>query len=408
MLLPLGGLADDVTGPAALPTTAAPSVDAPPQHAAFPPHVKRVDFRAPVNFALVHDIDDNGLPELVLTSHGGNFTQVFQQTAPRQFRAMPPIRSVGFHPNDFSALRHPPGLYVANAEGEGELRLFRFDAELRPWPVSAVKTPLPVYTTPFAWPRFGDGIAVSTRSGVDMNLLFDFDPEQHTWQTRKLVKLGRGTRGMTAKPVITDLNGDGVVEIVVVDHRSRSLLSVREPEENTTAVSEQIWSFQSDFRPLFVLSADINADRRPDLLVGGLPATHLAALINQGAGRLEETRLPGSPPEALAGDLARDRDGALYVLLAGGSDFTLMQLAPDSAEVIWQASASNGGTWVSAQVLLRDLDADGWLDAIVIRDSHGFNNAVVFGPLKRHFSDLSLAATEEFFLHFLERTNAEN
>ena len=73
---------------------------------------------------LADDVDGDGRTDLVFTSHGAGYVEVFFQRAPREFEAGPRLTDIaGYHPNDVVRLPGSPRRYLINAEGDSALRV---------------------------------------------------------------------------------------------------------------------------------------------------------------------------------------------------------------------------------------------------------------------------------------------
>jgi hypothetical protein len=337
------------------------------------------------------DIDHDGLSEIVLTSHGGSFTQVFRQIAPRQFLPLDRVDAVGFHPNDFARLPTDPPLYVANAEGPSELRLFSFDDQLVAHQVSTTPISRPVHTTPFFWPGYGWSAAVVSYRSADLRLLFGFDEANRSWGGERKLTVGSKPIYPLSEVVSLDIDGDEVNELLLTVPRERRLVAIRRPENLDELTAETIWTFNDGQTHHFAIPAHIDGDTHKDLLVVGHTSHLVHVLMNRGDGHFDETQIPIPDSGVIHAAFSVDSDGTRYLFIAGKQKLILMELEGDSAEVVSQKDTPTGGMALM-RVALRDLDADGWLDLVIARNGMPFNNAIVYGPLKDHFPEIANAS----------------
>jgi hypothetical protein len=84
--------------------------------------VIELPFAASASDVLVEDVDGDGRLDIVFTSHGENFSQIFFQREARGFEAGPHIMAVGFHPGNLIKLPIAErSAYLMSAEGDGRL-----------------------------------------------------------------------------------------------------------------------------------------------------------------------------------------------------------------------------------------------------------------------------------------------
>jgi len=338
---------------------------------------------------LIDDLDRNGLDDIILISHAGNTAVPFRQTAPRQFEAGPSIDFMGFHPNDIVRLPFGTGnTFLINAEGESKLRFFTFDAELNSTLSGQLTTAFPRFTTAFSWPGWAESLAVTPYSGGHLTLFKGFDAESYTFEEQFQIDLSPSSRLMPWLPVVTDLDGDAVEELVFAVPKQRTVKALRWSGEDALPTMETLWTAPDRGTPHYVVPALLDADERVDLIVVGNTLKAVYVLINEGDGGFRA--IPFDLGDAIATDaaFATSKDGKRYLFVGSTSRFFLFEFPPDSAEPsnVWTADNVLQGM---VRVGLKDLDGDGYLDAVFVRNGTFYSNVVIYGPLAENFEELS-------------------
>lgn len=366
-----------------------------------PISVLDLPFGGAASDVLVDDVDGDGRLDLAFTSHGENFTQVFYQREARVFEPGPAVESVGYHPGNL--LRLPledRASYLMSAEGEGRLLTMEHGPGGGLDVVAEARVRYPRFAAAFDWPGWGMGIAVAPFSPASVILLKNYDPHAASASTLLDFSL-RGTAYPLDSMTIADLNGDGADEIILPIKQTGTLRVIRYPGADAQPEIETLWDTQR-FGPVkHVVAADVNGDGLVDLLApeespkpDGPDVALINLLINNGEGGFDLVELPfPAPPRSEGGmpgiralDTGLDRDGLRYVFASGYDAFVLFQLSGNRAlpdtEFRRIAFAGKEGNF---KAVLRDIDGDGWLDAVVARGRDVDAGLVIFGPLWEYF-----------------------
>ncbi len=376
-----------------------PAVDAAIAVPATVSAVAGIPFTGGASHVLADDFDGDGRPDLAFTSHAGNYTQVFYQHAPRRFVPGPQVGEVGFHPDNL--LRLPVqdrAWYLMNAEGTNRLLV------MEPTPagglavVSSRPSASPKSTTAFRWPGWGLGLAVAPYSNSAVTLLKGFDPL--TGRAEEMAIPLRHTHTHTHMQVYlpvgeiaaADLDGDGIDELVFATYSTNDVWVIRCPKAGEPPRIELLWHFDPGGYARYVVPADINRDGYVDLVVPdqtgsapGKPPAAINVLLNDKSGHFRLAS--GIPfPAATAGnqgfsgiDIASDQDGALYLSGATYGSFALYRFPVD-----WAGGKPDLRSLPAegvSKILLRDLDGDGWLDAVAARGKRQDSSLILYGPL---------------------------
>ena len=373
-----------------------PSVNAAITMPATVSAVADIPFTGGAIHVLADDFDGDGRLDLAFTSHRENYTQVFYQRAPRRFVPGPRVGEVGFHPRDL--LRLPVqnrALYLMNAEGANRLLV------MEPTPagglavVSSRPLAQPRSTTPFRWPGWGLGLAVAPFSKSAVALLKGFDPL--TGQAEEMAVPLRHTYVQVGEIAAADLDGDGIDELVFATDLTNDVWVIRCPKAGDPPRIELLWHSDHGGLARYVVPADINRDGHVDLLVpdqdAGKPAV-INVLLNDKSGHFRLASKISFPARTMHGvrgiDIASDKDGAVYLFGAGHESFALYRFPadwaggkPDMRSLDLQEAEG------MHKALLRDLDGDGWLDAVVARGKTQDSGLILYGPLWDNFARLA-------------------
>jgi hypothetical protein len=359
-------------------------------------------FSGAASDVLVEDFDGDGRLDLAFTSHGENFTQVFYQREARLFEPGPPVESVGYHPGNLVRLPlEDRASYLMSAEGEGRLLTMEHGSGGGLDVVAEARVRFPRFAATFDWPGWGMGIAVAPFSPASVILLKNYDPHAATASTLLDFSL-RGTAYPLESMTIADLNGDGADEIILPMMQTGTLRVIRYPGPDAQPEIETLWDARR-FGPIkHVVAVDVNGDGLIDLIApeespkpDGPDVALINILINDGEGGFDLVELPfPAPPRSEGGmpgiralDAALDRDGLRYVFASGYDAFVLFQLSGNKAlpdtEFRRLALAGKEGNF---KAVLKDVDGDGWLDAVVARGREVDAGLVIFGPLWEYFT----------------------
>lgn len=368
--------------------------------------VARVPFKASPFDVLVDDFDGNGLLDLALTTHNESYTQIFLQQMPRQFAPPGPrIDAVGYHPGDLVSLPvEKRRLYLMNAEGANGLRVFELAPDGGLTLVSELRIPKPRVAAVFDWPEWGLGLAVGPFGMGKIILLKNYDP---------VAGSHGGGADLPINPLIAyahritaaDLDGDGSDELLFANNVANEVSVIRAPKDGGIPVIESLWRFDLGGRAEYVMSADIDRDGDVDLLVpdatvkARLDRTSINVLVNMGQGKFELTEIPFmehvESKSGMSGiqelDFGLDQDDYGDLLVAGYESLVLMRVprgwtgeALESRVLPFQKSIG------ISDVLLRDLDNDGWLDAVIADGNESGAGLIIYGPLWENFGRLAV------------------
>ena len=361
----------------------APTSPAPTLSVNVPSDVRSLLPTAEAIHVLVDDITGDGRLDLLFTSHSNNEIQIYQQTAPRHFEAREPQTVTGFHPNDTIVLPGTPKRYLINAEGENQLRVVKVQPDAHLEIVSERKQSAPRASTSFSWPGWDLSLAVVPFSGNTLTLLRDFKPE--TGEVKAAYSL---TTGKEPKHVrLADLNGDGIDELVLASRLSNDIWVIDYPGPDKEPVPRRLWSFERGW-PRHVLPFDIDRNGTIDLLVPMAVQQEIKVLLNDGKANFTEGKPIPYPGKTGIHILAtgQDQDGTRYLLAGGMYALVLYQESKDAAGVFEniQLPLAKWPNWVE----LKDIDGDGWLDAVTANQGTE-PPSIIYGPLWKSFTTLA-------------------
>lgn len=349
---------------------------------------------------LVDDVNGDQRADVAMTSHTASYTQIFYQGEPRTFSPGPRIDSVGFHPGDL--LRLPgddPRLYLMNAEGINRLQVYQpaDDGGLRL--ISEMGAPAPRVATSFHWPDWGNALAIGPFASSMIILFKHFDP---------LTGRHGGGAELPFLPGVAfahsieagDLDGNGSDELLFANTLSNDIMVVRAPAQpNQAPQIEHLWKFNPGGRVEHLFARDIDQDGDLDVIAPDatdkrpLNRTEINLLLNNGKGQFDLISLvfpcrpsaKGGMSGIQAFDAARDRDGVTYLLAAGYESLALYRVpAGWSGEQHEMRQLPFKGKTAIAKLLLRDVDGDGWLDAVMTYRHSTGSGAILYGPLWTH------------------------
>jgi len=368
--------------------------------------VADIPFTGVATDVLVDDFDGDGRPDLAFTAHAENYTQVFYQHTPRHFVPGPQVDAVGFHPGNL--LRLPVqnrSLFLMSAEGDNNLLVMEPKPKGSLAVVASRALGQPHSATTFHWPDWGLGLAVSPKSKSTVVLLKGFDPLTGRYEESMELPLPHNYI-QVGRIAAADFDGDGSDELVFTTSLTSEVWIIRFPKKTGESPRiEPLWRNPHGGRARRVLPADINGDGYTDLLIpdetgqSGTGVTAISVLLNDQHGQLHFAyAFPfPSPPEKEGGipgiralDFGRDKDGVGYLFGAGYQYFALYRFPAH-----WPGGKPELRTLKLQQtegvhkVLLRDLDGDGWLDAVVARSKEQDAGLILYGPLWENFAKLA-------------------
>ena len=368
--------------------------------------VAGIPFTGTADDVLADDFDGDGRVDLAFTEHAENYTQVFYQHSPRHFAPGPRVDAVGFHPGEL--LRLPVqnrSLFLMSAEGNNSLLVMEPTPKGRLAVVASRALSQPLSATAFHWPGWGLGLAVAPKSKSAVVLLKGFDPLTGRDETAMELPLPHNYI-QVGRIAAADFDGDGSDELVFATALTSEVWIIRGPKKaGESPRIELLWRNPRSGMAQLALPADINGDGYTDLLVpdqtgqNGTGVTAISVLLNDQHGQLHfayEFPFP-SPPEKEGGmpgirglDFGRDKDGVRYLFAAGYQSFTLYRFPAH-----WAGGKPELRSLKLQQIegvhkaLLRDLDGDGWLDAVVARGKEQNAGLILYGPLWDNFARLA-------------------
>jgi hypothetical protein len=352
---------------------------------------------------LADDVDGDARPDIILVSHGGNYAQVFLQKGPRAFTPSSRVPEVGFHPGAIIRLPSDRHLYLAAGEGSNQLILFQSGPSGKFEVVGRLAETAPRYATTFRWPGWGMSLAVSPFQKDFLVLLKDMDVSQGQVAARLTVPLSE--RGASlhrpGRVVSADIDGDGVDELLFMTERTNSLWMIRRPEKaDETVTPVLIRDFQRG-TPSQVVAIDVNGDKALDLVVPNQTEPfQIHILLNDGHGTFKDASPLSFPTTMGIRQVAAgtDKDGVNYLMAVGYGTVAIYRFPHGwgGRAAVPMRSVPMAQKEASQDLVLKDLDGDGWLDAIVGRSHREIGAWILYGPLWEHFE---LLAARQFLLN---------
>jgi hypothetical protein len=346
---------------------------------------------------LADDLNGDGRPDLAATLHAGNFSQIFLQTAPRQYSPGPRLNEVGFHPGDWLRWPGTEPLFVAAAEGSGKLLNFRVNGAGGMEVISKVASQMPRNLEYFHWPGWGDSLVITPFELGMLELFKGYDPVRGVAGQRVPVGLGEdgpATIRRADRITVADIDGDKVDELLFASRSTGELFKLSHPPEGAKPKPELIHEL-GEGSPHQVLAFDVNDDGSRDLIVPNQTEPfQIRFLLNQGHGdfSLSQTAWPFPVQKGLRyADIAVDRDGRAYLAVVGFGALALYQVPKpwSEAEAAPVKFIKITGRGMSSDIILRDMDGDQALDLIVGYGSGEHGVLVIHGPLWQHMDELA-------------------
>lgn len=343
---------------------------------------------------MVEDVDGDGLRDITAIEHGQNQARIYRQTAPRTFGPVQTFDGVGFHPGNFLRWPHEPLQFVLAAEGANEIRSLLPASEGIFTQQSTLKELSPRYAELFHWPGWGESLAISPFNQGFIVLLKNYDPVKGQVGERIVVPLSKEVSSIRSAERISraDLDGDGIEELLFADAIVKDVTQVSYPgvQPQKPLMTSVLYHDDSFAAVNEVHPADLDGDGDTDLLLADeIPPGKLHVLLNDGKGQFKAaTPLEFPYPYGIRElRIARDRDGKQILLAAGNGAIAVSEIPPgwhDGEQLPWRTIGWQDGD-VSHDMVLTDVDGDGWLDGVVGRSFGDKNLWVVYGPLKNRF-----------------------
>ncbi len=357
------------------------------------------------SYVLVDDFNHDGRLDVALTAHGGNHSRFFLQLKSRQWQAGPEIPEVGMHPGELMSLEGEDGqrTILLFAEGDNKLRV------MSPTPYGGMKVDaeidaiFPRAGTQFHWPGWDLGLAFAPFTQAMIVLVEGFEPDKATARAAHFLRY-KPAFAKTQQVAAADLEGDGIDEILFMNPPKGQILMIRYPCGEANPAIEELWTFPEMGPARFVIPADIDQDGDLDILVpgetgqasGAVTALNLLIKDDGGGWRQTAITLPamtkedGGIPGLRGTAFGVDKDGRGYILTAGYDRLSLVQIPfgwEGDEHAIRQVRLTKPQG--ISTLVLKDLDGDGWLDAVMaggMGDTKG--GLVLYGPLWDSFAEL--------------------
>ncbi len=370
---------------------------------------------AATDYLLIDDVNQDHIPDLLLTSHGGNVARVFLQREGRQWQAGPPLPQVGFHPGHLLRIPEPgpQPRYLALAEGEAKLKILAPESSGDFRVLSEIPAAYPRAGNWFTWPGWGKSLAYGSYINPSVILIKGFDTQR--MEAARAVELRFEPNFERVEAFTTaDIDGDGIEEVLFFNSGLNAVQFIRYPGPEGVPKIEFLWILPKGGRSHAVVAADLDQDGDIDILVPdqvrqdreGTTALNLFLNDGQGDWRPDCIKIPlpaGIQPGIRSADFGVDRDGQGYVLAAGYRHLVLVRIPSrrngyDEPEIEAPQMEAPEIKLVPLpkptgipQILLEDLDGDGWLDGVFANSlGAGMGGRVIYGPLWTGFAALQL------------------
>jgi hypothetical protein len=324
----------------------------------------------------VADVNGDGLKDLLVMSHGDNALFVLRNTGTRSFTVVQKIEDVGFHPNGVRALdNNGDGLadeLVAACEGISEVQWYRRTDQGLFALSEKLKTPYPPFSVAIG-DVDGDGKAEAVLGG---------GPHP---SDRVVIVYGRGAQSRTQvlqtgyhttlHPKLGDVNGDGKLDIVVMNSR-QSILSVFLNQGGGKFTPQHLKTAEGIARE--VTLADVNRDKRLDYLLAFEVGKRGVILYNDGTGQVARQEQFDAPVFGYraVGAYVNETYG-LIALAEEGRIFLALRKQGDSTWLMKEVAAES----LPKHFCFQDLDNDGSIDLAFVNSASG-TVQVEFGVLR--------------------------
>jgi hypothetical protein len=348
---------------------------------------------------LLEDVDGNGKQDITAIDHAGNFGQSFLQLTPRSFSPGSPFREVGFHPGNLLRFPGESLRYVASAEGSNTL----LGLEYTPTGFKVVSSrpeSAPRFASTFQWPEWGNSLAIAPFNQDYIVLLKQYDPASGKAAERVEVPLAEHHPSVRNpnKLTIADIDGDTIPEILMAMPVTNELLAVSFPKPGVPVGYSVIEQNDAWGMPDEVVAIDMDQDGDNDLLLADETTPgKINVLINDGHGHFKQMGVIDFPNDHGITALTQgiDHDNSRYLLAAGRGALVLFRIPEhwQPGQNLAHVSLDLPVTESANSLQLKDVDGDGWLDAVLARSLYKNSLWIVYGSL---WQRLPALAAEKF------------
>ena len=191
-----------------------------------------------------------------------------------------------------------------------------------------------------------------------------------TFQTQQTFAAGAGSSPNSV--VSADVNGDGIPDLIVANSAGNNV-GVMLGNGNGTFQAERTFTTGANSDPYAVTVADVNGDGKPDIIVANYNSGNVGILLGNGNGTFqgEMISLVGSGPDSVAVADVND-DGKPDIIVANkGSNNVSVLLGTGSGSFMGQQTYSTGPSSQPSSVAAADVNGDGKLDVVVANYNSG-------------------------------------
>jgi hypothetical protein len=194
---------------------------------------------------------------------------------------------------------------------------------------------------------------------------------------------------------VADMDGDKIDELLFASKVEEEVLQLKYSKANpqdlpeiTTLFRDPNWGMPNEVHPV-----DLDGDGDNDLLVPDeTPPGNINVLLNNGQGNFQPGKSLGFVHDQGVVEMAigRDKDGSNVILAVGYGAVALYRIPPGwrDGEAMPRLSINMSRNENNLDLVLKDIDGDGWLDGVIGRNSGENNVWIVYGPLWDNFNDM--------------------
>ena len=364
-----------------------------------PSYVGDIPFVGEAMEVLVKDINQDGMQDLLLMSHGYNKAQILYQTKKREFGKVVEVTDVGFHPGLMMDWGTPSKSLLLNGEGTNSLVSYAPDDVLGIKRQAEMILKAPVQSTSFhveGWEE--QSLAISSFRDDKIALFRGLDPQTLSYKTRYEFNASKG-EGSSFLAVghlkSFDADRDGSDEIYYSVGILGQVRRIHFESNGDVPKSSELVAEVSVGIPEVLLTADLNDDGSLDLIVPDLvPGGWLHVLMNDTKGHFSEVEFPNLLPnkELQSFSINKSPDGSHQLLIVGVNEVSLLTFPKTWTTGVPVSILTIPRKYTEAALssALSDLDGDGVTDALIGLDraTLGLGARVIYGPLTEHFQEL--------------------